>query len=243
MKGPANYRPAFQRFELASQAMPPRPTPKKDAVLAIGLDKPTAEIIAAAKAKGVVVSGTYVDLLKKGTSSGRPKGAAKKAPKKAAAKKVKPAKGAAKKPATKTAAAKPASKGKAMTKADYVRSLGPAMMPAAIMEQAKRDGVKLTIAYVYNLRKGVKKAAKNGATAAAPVKRGPGRPPKNASVASGAPKRGPGRPRKAAASLVSASSKVTNAQVFRKLVLELGVSQARHLVDEVATKLAAIVSG
>jgi hypothetical protein len=58
--------------------MPPRSSPKKQLLLSIGLDKPVSEIVAAAQAKGITVSRAYVELLKKGRSSGRPSSAAKK---------------------------------------------------------------------------------------------------------------------------------------------------------------------
>jgi hypothetical protein len=63
--------------------MPPTNSPKKDTILAIGLDKPTREIIAEAKAKGVKVSGSYVELLKQERPS---RGARATAPKKGKAK-------------------------------------------------------------------------------------------------------------------------------------------------------------
>lgn len=161
--------------------MPPRSSPKKDAVLSIGLDKSTSDIIAAAMAKGVEVSGTYVDLLKKGQKTAT----ASKKPAAAQPPKTKPStKG---KSALKVTAATPAAK--AMTKTDYVRSLGPDVTPAEIVERAKKDGIQLTLAYVYNIRgqarRGGKKAKApaNTAAAATPVtaKRKPGRPKKVAS--------------------------------------------------------------
>lgn len=43
-----------------------RSSAKRDAIMAIGLDRPTTEILAAAAASGVRVSRAYVDILKKG---------------------------------------------------------------------------------------------------------------------------------------------------------------------------------
>ena len=166
----------------------PRTSPKKDAVLAIGLDKSTADIVSAASAKGVPVSTTYVDLLKKAQSKTAPK---KTSAKPAPSAKVAPSKKAAAKPAksakaTATGKAKPtvaASKGKAMTKTEYVRSLGDGVMPAEIVERAKKDGIKLTLAYVYNIRgqarRGAKKAKPSAVTSpATTAKHKPGRPKK-----------------------------------------------------------------
>lgn len=48
----------------------PRSSAKRDAILAIGLDRPTTEILAAAAASGVTVSRAYVDILKKGGGQG-----------------------------------------------------------------------------------------------------------------------------------------------------------------------------
>ena len=66
--------------------MPPRTSPKKDAILAIGLDKPTAEIVTAAKGRGIEVSATYVDVLKQ--ASGKKAKKPAKAPTKALPKNV-----------------------------------------------------------------------------------------------------------------------------------------------------------
>ena len=47
-----------------------RSSQKRDAILAIGLDRPTTDILAAAAAGGVTVSRAYVDILKKGAGQG-----------------------------------------------------------------------------------------------------------------------------------------------------------------------------
>lgn len=44
-----------------------RASPKKEAILAIGLDKPTGEIIAAAERRGITVTRSYIDVLRKDT--------------------------------------------------------------------------------------------------------------------------------------------------------------------------------
>lgn len=82
----------------------PGPVPeKRQTVEAIGLDRPTREIIAAAAEHGVKVSRTYVELLKKRARGDAPAAKPAKAPK--ATKATKPAKRAA--PAKKAATAAP----------------------------------------------------------------------------------------------------------------------------------------
>jgi hypothetical protein len=62
----------------------PRSSPKKDAVLSVGLDRSTAEIVSALAARGVEVTTAYVDILKaKSRSGGRPAAAKATARKKA----------------------------------------------------------------------------------------------------------------------------------------------------------------
>ena len=96
------------------RSMPPINSPKKEALLAIGLNQPTAAILAAAKAKGIVVSRTYVDLLKKqaGIAPTHPRA---------------PRKGGAAKPAAAPKAAAP----KAAPKATAKPAAKPAPKPAA----------------------------------------------------------------------------------------------------------------
>lgn len=112
---------------LGSAPMPLMNSPKKEAVLAIGLDKPTGEIIAAAKAKGVTVSRTYVDLLKKGAGA---KPAAPKAAKAPAAPKAAAPKPAAPKPAAPKAVA-PKAVAPAAPKRGPGRPPGSGKKPAA----------------------------------------------------------------------------------------------------------------
>lgn len=55
----------------------PRSSPKKDAVLSVGLDRSTAEIVSALAARGVEVTTAYVDILKAKSRSGSRPTAAK----------------------------------------------------------------------------------------------------------------------------------------------------------------------
>ena len=164
-----------------------RSSPKKEAILAIGLNKPTVEIIAAAKAKGVKVS--------------------------------------SKKRAPRAAASAPGAGGGGLSKSDFIRSLSSALKASEVVKAGKAAGVKLDVDYVYKVRRLAKQGRGHtrAAVKAAPAaKRGPGRPPTTAS---------------------SSSSNANTAQGFRKLVLELGISHARQLIDDVAKKLEAIVKG
>jgi len=114
---------------------------KKDAILAIGLDKTTAEIISLAANQGVRVSRTYVDLLKqqngaRQTRKARPSGAGKKQ---------------AKRRALKTSPnAHPETGGE--SKAAYVRSFPAGTKAAEIVAQGKEAGIALTTKYVYRIR-------------------------------------------------------------------------------------------
>lgn len=218
----------------------PRTSPKKDAVLSIGLDKPTSDIVAAAKRQGVAVSNTYVDLLKKGVSSGQPKAAGAKKPSASKAPKAKKSKNAKNAKAPKAAVSTPAAK--PATKAAYVRGFGPLVMPAEIMERAKKDGVKLTLPYVYNLRKKAKKAGKSlkpvAKPSAAPAVSKKSAPSSGKAIAS-APKR-VATPRLEAATTAAAGS---DAQSLRAAVaayvVEHGIAAARVIVEDVGSKLRA----
>ena len=129
----------------------PQPTAtKKDAIIAIGLDKPTSEIIAMAAGQGVKVSKTYVDLLKQRS------GARAKTPKKSVT--ASKNKRAAKKPTKRGAARRrkkaggPAVHAPSQSKAAYVRDFPASTKAAEIVAQGKDAGLKLTTAYVYKVR-------------------------------------------------------------------------------------------
>ena len=108
------------------RSMPPINSPKKEALLAIGLNQPTAAILAAAKAKGIVVSRTYVDLLKKqaGIAPTHPRA---------------PRKGGAAKPAGAPKAAAPKAAPKATAKPAAKPAPKPAAKPAAPAPKASGD--------------------------------------------------------------------------------------------------------
>lgn len=162
--------------------------------------------------------------------------AAPKAPKKAkAAKKV--AKKIAASPSKNAETTKSA---KAMTKADYVRSFGPDTMPAEIMKHAAKDGVKLTVGYVYNLRKiGKKKGTKKVPTApAAPRKRGPGRPPKAASAPAAKAAQGL-KTAKAAPKARPSTDEATFRAAVSVFAVEYGLVATRAIVEDVGDRIRA----
>jgi hypothetical protein len=115
------------------------------------------------------------------------------------------------------------------TKTDYVRGLAD-MKPAAIVEQGRRDGVKLSLAYVYNIRRDSKRA---GTTSAPPVTIVKRSAPAKTNHAVSAPTAvyQPGR---------DDTEKTMRAAVLA-VVLGHGVDRARGVVDAVVAKLRAVV--
>lgn len=208
--------------------MPKTKSPKKEAVLAIGLDKPTADIVATAKAGGVSVSRTYVDLLKQSEGAGAkkasgakktkaakgtkvPKAAAKPGPKAEAAKAPAPkAAPAAKTPATKAPAATPSKK-------EFVLGFGEKGTAADIVAAAKKAGMTLSANYVYLVRgraKGPKPAAK----------------------------RGPGRPRAAATPRAAANGGAdgSSERRFVQIATELGLVRVYELLERIVGQARAL---
>lgn len=133
-----------------------------------------------------------------------------------------------------------------MTKADYVRSLGSEVTPAEIMARAEKDGVKLTLGYVYNIRKVTKKQGKKGSAppkasvAPAPVKRGPGGPRND--VATAAPKRGPGRPPTVAVGNGGVDER-TLRSALSAFVVEHGLAAARAIFEDLGARMRAAANG
>jgi hypothetical protein len=193
-----------------------------------------ADVIAAAGARGLSASQSNVHrvrasfemaadgtVVKKGALK---KNRAARAPK-AAPEKAAPVKAVAK--ATPAAVAVKTAIPK--TKTDYVRGLAD-MKPAAIVEQGKRDGVKLSLAYVYNIRRDSKRAGTSSAPAATIVKRGSSARAVHALSAPTAVY-GPGP---------DGTEKTMRAAVLA-VVLEHGLDRARGVVDAVVAKLRAVV--
>jgi hypothetical protein len=115
------------------------------------------------------------------------------------------------------------------TKTEYVRGLAD-MKPAAIVEQGKRDGVKLSLAYVYNIRRDSKRAGTTSAPAVTIVKRtSPAKTVHAVSAPTAVYQPGP-----------DDTEKTMRAAVLA-VVLGHGVDRARGVVDAVVAKLRAVV--
>ena len=186
----------------------PKSSPKKELILSIGVEKPAAEIIAAAKAKGVVISRAYVAKLKES-----PRGAEPGAPRK---KRGRPARSAATPKAAQAVGAQ--------TKADYVRSLGSSVKPAEIVARAKKDGIDVTLSYVYNIRRDAKRAGTKPAGAPARVASSAGK------AAS------PGR-----AALSGSDAEKALRQAATAVVLAHGLTRAHAVLDDVVARIRAAV--
>ena len=101
--------------------------------------------------------------------------------------------------------------GKFGAKADFIRSQPEAMSAKDIVDAAAKQGIKISVNHVYNLR-----------TAAAKK----GQPVKGASAL--APKRGVGRPRAAAAGGTDVERQL------RAAIAEVGLQRAREIFEAVA---------
>jgi hypothetical protein len=99
--------------------------------------------------------------------------------------------------------------GKFGAKADFIRNQPESMSAKDIVEAAAKQGIKISVNHVYNLRTA---AAKKGDTSVASL---------------AAPKRGPGRPR----ATVSGSNVE---QQLRAAIAEVGLQRAREIFDAVA---------
>jgi hypothetical protein len=108
------------------------------------------------------------------------------------------------------------------SKAAFVRSLPRTMRARDVVARAKAAGIELNEKYVHRVRSmsGGKKRRKGGA----------------------APAPAAAAPRAAAAPAAHAATPSSEVQ-FRKLVLDIGVSRARQLVDDVQKKVEALIRG
>jgi hypothetical protein len=190
-------------------------------ILTLPMDLSVAEVIERAKEAGMETNEKNVSRVRADQKKRLAAGAQKPAVKPPAAKKP-----AAKAEPTGAPAALPTAAG-TMTKADFVRGLPRTMSAKDIVAHAKAAGIELTEKYVYKARtprKGAKAAAKP-ATAVRPV------PVAKAPATVQAP-----TPPKTAP---TGSDEVA----LRKLVLALGVTRSRQLLDELERGLAALIAG
>ena len=147
-------------------------SPKKALVLAIGVGKTTADIIAAAKAKGVSLSKEYVRVLKMGQSQGSAKATKPSVARAATSQKVTTVAAPAKAGPSKRNG-RPMSSG---TPSDFIRSM-PGATSAEIMDAAKKAGLKFSRGLIYMVRTATKgKAPGKSAKAAVVTKAKPGKP-------------------------------------------------------------------
>lgn len=184
-------------------------TSKKDAVLAIGLDRATAEIISLAATQGVRVSRTYVDLLKQQSRADQPR---KKGPAKRAAKSP------AKRRTTKKSPGAPAAAG-GESKAAYVRSFPPGTKAAEIVARGKEAGIVLTTKYVYRVRE-------SGGSASAPTTG------KKSAVAAASR-----TPRAKASPTKTGDAEAAFASAVVALVIDGGVPAARARFEDIIAKI------
>lgn len=106
------------------------------------------------------------------------------------------------------------SKGPRVNKSAWIRDQAPNLSAKEVVEKAKGEGIKLSLAQVYTARSTAKR---HGDT-----KRGPA-----AASAAGAIKRGPGRPK-----LIGASNGDLRRQ-FVALAVRIGTDEAQRLLDRV----------
>lgn len=100
-----------------------------------------------------------------------------------------------------------------VNKSAWIREQAPNLSAKDVVEKAKGEGIKLSLAQVYTARSTAKRqgAPKRGAAGAAPIKRGPGRP-KLSGTATGDLRR-----------------------QFVQLAVRIGTDEARRLLDDVST--------
>jgi hypothetical protein len=104
-------------------------------------------------------------------------------------------------------------KGPRVNKSAWIRGQAPNLSAKEVVEKAKGEGIKLSLAQVYTARSTAKRHGGDS-------KRGPG-------PAAGAVKRGPGRPK-----LLGASNGDLRRQ-FVALAVRIGTDEAQRLLDRV----------
>jgi hypothetical protein len=105
------------------------------------------------------------------------------------------------------------SKGPRVNKSAWIRGQAPNLSAKEVVEKAKGEGIKLSLAQVYTARSTAKRHGDTG-------KRGP-------AASTGAVKRGPGRPK-----LLGASNGDLRRQ-FVALAVRIGTDEAQRLLDRV----------
>ncbi len=112
-----------------------------------------------------------------------------------------------------------------INKSDYIRSFPHDTSPLEIVQAAKAKGISFTANYVSTVRGATKKRAKKSGGGKVGRPKGSKNKNKNKNKVS------------TAGTAASSNSEST----FKKLVLDLGTTRAKHLLDEVTKALAKIV--
>jgi hypothetical protein len=201
-------------------------------IMSLPSDLPVAEVLAKAKEAGMETTDSNVSRVRAEVKKKASKPVAAKKP--AAKKPVVAKKPAAKKPAAKKVASKPSAKKTAapakpastLSKADFIRQQPATMGARAVVEAAKAVGLTISENHVYGVRADLKKKPAAPATKAAPQ-------PK-AATPKPAPKAATAKPKAA-----GSNDEVT----FRRLVLGLGITRSRQLLDELEQGLARLIGG
>jgi hypothetical protein len=218
---------AYAPRDSVPRTMPRPQSPLTKLILSLPADMPVADVIVKAKEAGFEtneknVSRVRVDQKKReaGTTAAAKKPAAKK-----------PA--ASKKPVARKPAAKPAAaNGAPVNKTDFVRSQPASMSAKEIAEKATAAGLEISTEYIYKVRSRLgTKAGKKPAAKPAPASKIIAKPKAATPKPALAPK--PVAP-------PSGSDEVVT---FRRLVLSLGVTRSRQLLDELERGLAALIGG
>lgn len=116
-----------------------------------------------------------------------------------------------------------------INKSQFIRSFPADTSPAEIVAAAKAKGISFSPNYVSTIRTASNKKAKKASGGAVVAKRKPGRP-----------KGSKNKVKAPAAAHAPASGSAES--TFKKLVLDLGTTRARQLLDQVQTALAKIVA-
>ena len=115
-----------------------------------------------------------------------------------------------------------------INKSQFIRSFPNDTSPADIVAAAKAKGISFSPNYVSTIRSASNKKTKKSVSAGAPTaKKKPGRPK--------------GSKNKVPAATTRVASSSSADSTFKKLVLDLGTTRARQLLDEVQKALAKIV--
>lgn len=118
-----------------------------------------------------------------------------------------------------------------INKSDFIRTFPQDTSPLEIVQAAKAKGISFSANYVSTVRGASNKRAKKSGTGKV------GRP-KGSKNKTKAPAAGAGA---GAVAVRTAAPSSSTESTFKKLVIELGMTRSKHLLDEVTKALAKIV--